>query len=285
MLGRITLFLFALLLVWGNLVAGMKAGLACPDWPLCHDQVLPPLRLDIWMEFTHRAIALLATLCLLPLAWQRFKAWRGAARLLPVAAVGLVAGEIVLGGLVVILELPVQLTTVHFMIGLAVFLLVLPMARHDGPAEAPRLALRGYAPLFAVLMLLLFAQAALGAYVRHAGAGLACPDFPTCLGRWLPPLYDPKLAVHIFHRLGGILILTTLAVLAAAARRDPRLREKRAAVNGLLLLCLLQLGIGAGVVLSGLHFLATALHLATALGMLGLIFWLFSGEQAPQASS
>jgi len=54
MLGRITVALFFLLLVWGNLVAGMKAGLACPDWPLCHGRVLPPFRLDVWMEFTHR---------------------------------------------------------------------------------------------------------------------------------------------------------------------------------------------------------------------------------------
>jgi heme A synthase len=44
MLGRVTVGLLFLLLVWGNLVAGLKAGLACPDWPLCHGKVLPPWR-------------------------------------------------------------------------------------------------------------------------------------------------------------------------------------------------------------------------------------------------
>jgi len=282
MFGRITVVLFALLLVWGNLVAGMKAGLACPDWPLCQGKVLPPLRLDVWMEFTHRMIAACATIALLILAWRRFRAYRGPSRLVPVAAVGLIAGEIVLGGMVVVLELPVQLTTVHFMIGLAIFFLVLVMARFDGDKEPPRFPVSGYAPLFVLLGALVFAQAALGAYVRHAGAGLACPDFPTCLGQWLPPLYDTRLAIHIFHRLVGIVILTTLAVLAVAATRDTWLRERRAPVTALLLLCLIQIGIGAGVVLSGLHYLATALHLATALGMLGLLFQLWSAKPAFQ---
>ena len=51
MLGRVTVAILFLVLVWGNMVAGLKAGLACPDWPLCHGRVLPPLRWDIYMEF------------------------------------------------------------------------------------------------------------------------------------------------------------------------------------------------------------------------------------------
>ena len=47
MLGRITLALFFLLLVWGNLVAGLEAGLGCPDWPLCRGVVIPPLKFDL----------------------------------------------------------------------------------------------------------------------------------------------------------------------------------------------------------------------------------------------
>ena len=51
MLGKATVGLLFLLLVWGNLVAGLKAGLACPDWPLCHGKVLPPFRVAISYNF------------------------------------------------------------------------------------------------------------------------------------------------------------------------------------------------------------------------------------------
>jgi heme A synthase len=266
MLGRITVALFFILLIWGNLVAGLKAGLACPDWPLCQGRILPPFRLDIWMEFTHRLIAAAATLFLLPLAYGRLMAYRGATKAVPLAALLLIAAEILIGGFAVLLELPVQLTTVHFMTGLMVFLLASYMAAFAG--EDARFSLRGYAGLFAGVGALLFSQAALGAYVRHSQAGLACTDFPTCQGSWLPPLWSGQIMIHYSHRLAAYLILATLAALFIATRVDGRLHRYRREALVLLLLCLAQIGVGAGVVLSELDFGATALHLAMVLIML-----------------
>src|SRR3989304_2325909 len=125
MLGRITVGLFFVLLLWGNLVAGR----------------------------------------------------RGGARL---------AAEIVRGGAVVLLELPVQLTTVHFTTGLFVFLLVYYMTAFDGVALPPSFSLKGYPGLFFGMGALVFLLAAMGAYVRHAGAGLSLPDWPTSLGGAVP---------------------------------------------------------------------------------------------------
>lgn len=267
MLGRITLALFFLLLVWGNLVAGLEAGLACPDWPLCRGDLIPPFRLDIWMEFTHRLIAAVATLFLLLLSWRRLKAYDGIAKAIPLAAIGLIAVVILLGGLTVIMELPAQITTIHFMTGLTVFLLVGYMAFFDGLEEPPRFTLKGYAGVFLGLVILLFFQASLGAYVRHSDAGSACPDFPTCLGSWLPHLSGGVL-VHYSHRLLAYLIVGTIATLAAAVFIDAKLKRHRPAALTLLALAVIQIGVGAGVVQSGLNFAATAFHLALALIML-----------------
>jgi heme A synthase len=268
MTGRISAALFFLLLVWGNLVAGMEAGLGCPDWPLCRGRFVPPAELDAWMEFGHRLIAAAATASLVLLARDRFGSYRGAARALPVAALSLVAVEIVLGGVVVLLELPADLTTVHFATGLAVFLLVCAMAFREGGPDAPPFPLSGYPALFLGAGALLFFQLVLGAYVRHSGAGLACTDFPTCAGSWLPGPSAGKPFVQSVHRLAGYLVFLTTVGIWISTRADARLEPFRKPALALAALCLVQIGVGAAVALSRLVPALAALHLAVALAMM-----------------
>jgi heme A synthase len=271
MLGRVTVGLLFLLLVWGNLVAGLKAGLACPDWPLCHGKVLPPWRWDIYMEFLHRVIAGVASLFLVALSARRFRAYEGAARLVPALAILLLLAEIGMGGAVVLLETPVQLTTFHFMTGLLVFLVAFYMMVYDGEYGRPGFSFRGPAALFLSVAALVYSQAALGAYVRHLEAGLACPDFPACMGRFIPPFLEGPVLAHYSHRLVGYLILLTALAVYLFVRRDPRQRGNRALAASFLGLVAIQIGVGAAVVLSKLNYLATAIHLAVALGMLSIL--------------
>ena len=278
MLGRVTVGLFFLLLVWGNLVAGLKAGLACPDWPLCHGKVLPPFRLDIYMEFFHRVIAAVAAGFLVALSWRRFRDYRGSARAVPLVALGLLAGEIALGGAVVLLRIPVQLTTVHFMAGLVVFLLAVYMSSFDGVREKPAFSLSGRSALFFGVGALVFLLAALGAYVRHADAGLACADWPTCVGGLFPKTLTGHVLIHFSHRVLAALVFLTIAALYASLALDRRMKENRGLARALLLLALAQVVIGGVVVLSRLNFLAAGLHLAVALGMLTVLFHLWARE-------
>ncbi len=279
MLGKITVGLFFLLLVWGNLVAGLKAGLACPDWPLCHGKVLPPFRADIYMEFLHRVIASLAGISLLLLSVRRFREYRGGSRTVPVLALALLACEVLLGGAVVLLQVPVNLTTAHFVLGLLVFLLALFMASFDGARAVPSFPLSGRALLFFGTGMLVFLLAALGAYVRHSDAGLACAGWPACGGGGIfPTQLTGHLLVHFSHRVLAALVFLTILALYAAASLDGRLRDAKGLSGVLLLLAAAQVAAGGVVVLSGLYFLATGLHLAIALGMLGVLFALWARE-------
>jgi cytochrome c oxidase assembly protein subunit 15 len=271
MLGRVTVGLLFLLLVWGNLVAGLKAGLACPDWPLCYGKVVPPFRWDIYMEFGHRVIAAVTSIFLVALAAGRYRKYEGSARMVPVLAIALLLVEIGMGGAVVLLETPVRLTTVHFMIGLLVFLLAWYMMTFDGVHDRPAFAFRGPAALFLSVAALVFSQSALGAFVRHLDAGLACPDFPTCLGSWVPPLFAGTVLAHFSHRMLGYLVLLTAAMLYLFVRRDARQRRNRPLALFFLVLVAVQIGVGGLVVLSGLHYLAAALHLAVGLGILSVL--------------
>ncbi|MCL5966177.1 MAG: COX15/CtaA family protein [Deltaproteobacteria bacterium] len=278
MLGRITVGLFFFLLVWGNLVAGLKAGLGCPDWPLCHGKILPPFRWDIYMEFTHRVIGAVAGLFLVALSWRRFKVYKGGARAVPVLAVGLLATEVVLGGVVVLLEIPAQLTTVHFMMGLAVFLLAYYMMTFDGVSRPPVFSAKGYGALFLGMTVLVFALAALGAYVRHSGAGLAISRWPLSNSGLFPAALTGPVLIQFSHRVVAALVFLTVAALYAAAVRDERLAFHRKSARDLFLMIVAQVLVGGVVILSGLSFLATGLHLAVALGMLMILVAMWSRE-------
>ena len=278
MLGRATVGLFFLLLVWGNLLAGLKAGLACPDWPLCYGKVLPPFRVDIYMEFLHRVIAAIAGLFLAFLCLRRYRDYRGAARAVPILAAGFLAVEIVLGGAVVLFHIPVQLTTVHFMLGLAVFLLAVYMAHFDGVYDPPAFSFSGRPALFFGIGALVFLLAGLGAYVRHADAGLACAGWPICADGLIPKALTGHVLIHFSHRMLAALVFLTIVALYASVALDRRSKENRGLARALLLLAAGQVAVGGLVVLTKLYFLATGLHMAIALGMLVVLFHLWARE-------
>ncbi|HSC34575.1 MAG TPA: COX15/CtaA family protein, partial [Thermodesulfobacteriota bacterium] len=271
MIAKITLFLLFLLLIWGNLVAGLKAGLACPDWPLCHGTVLPPFRWDIYMEFMHRIIGGVTSLFLVILSYQRFRAYRGYVKLVPVIILLLLLAQIVLGGIVVLLELPVDLTTYHFANAIVIFALTLYISFYDGNKRKPRFSIDGYKGLFFFLGLLVFVQAVLGAYVRHSGSGLACPDFPTCLGYWIPPELSGIILNHFVHRVVAYIITITVIVLLLSSYMAKGLRMFRKELLILICLIILQIALGVGVVQTRINFAVTALHLSIALLILSLV--------------
>jgi heme a synthase len=140
-------------------------------------------------------------------------------------------------------------------------------------------------------LVLTYALIVLGAWVRATGSGLACPDWPTCYGHLLPlpgaiPVdagyaYRQVMAEWLHRLLAGVILGPLILVIGWLAWRarghNPRLPGYAAA---LVLLLLVQAGLGGVTVLDQNSPWSVALHLTTALSLFSVL-WLIHARTAP----
>lgn len=269
-------FMF-LLIVVGSIVRTTGSGLSCPDWPLCHGQLIPPMQFNILMEWMHRLIALVVGLMLAGTAvlvamYPETRARYGGLAALSVA---LYFSQALLGALTVWKLLDPSVVSGHLAVGLLLFATFVTLATlahgeaEERPANSGAVRPAGLLTLFALATLLVWFQSVLGGMVSTNHASLACPDWPTCNGEWFPRLQG-LVGLQVLHRYGAYLLTIVLFTVALSAEKvgDPRVR-----FLGLLAgrLVLLQLGVGVINVLLGVPVWVSALHLGNAAAILAVM--------------
>lgn len=114
-----------------------------------------------------------------------------------------------------------------------------------------------------------YATIVLGGYVSSIGAGLACPDWPTCRGQLVPPLTDPAVVAEYFHRLAavttGLLALATLVLVWTFHRET---RELALATTAAFVLLTVQVLLGMVTITSLLDPVVVTAHLGVATAFL-----------------
>jgi len=262
-------------LVVGSVVRTTGSGLSCPDWPLCHGRLIPPLQFNVLLEWVHRLIALAVGVLLAATTATVLAHGATRARLGGLVALGLVLYlvQALLGALTVWKLLDPSVVSGHLAVGLLLFACLVTtsvLARFEAvpPAAAERARPAGSLGWLTAVVAATWLQAVLGGMVSTNHAGLACPDWPTCNGQWLPPLVG-LVGLQALHRLGAYVLVALLVAVWASTRRSPdaTLRAIGRALPGL---GLLQAALGVANVLLGLPVWISALHLANAALILAL---------------
>ena len=305
-------FLAVFVVVLGAYVRLSDAGLGCPDWPGCYgtlsvpesqsaiaqaQSVFPDKPVVVhkaWKEMIHRYAAgtlglIILALCLL--SWKA-KRYINVSPWLPTALVFIVMFQAMLGMWTVTLLLKPVIVSAHLLGGMTTLAILTWIAhRHFGTivgdmveSSTLRLVIRG-------ALLIIFAQIFLGGWTSTNYAALACTDFPTCHGEWMPtmdfgtafhwvrelgktangqPLGLPAfVAIQWTHRVGAAITFFYLGTLAMMLLRNQRLKS-----FGWLLLSLLLVQISLGIGNLILHLpliLAVAHNMGAALLLLTIV--------------
>ena len=282
--------LAASVVVLGAWVRLTDAGLGCPDWPGCYGHWYPQTQHEFGKalrEMIHRyAATTLGLIITTLLAWAIVNRKDRDQPRVPVAALFVVVClQGLLGAKTVTLLLTPLIVTAHLLGGLTtlglLWWLALPPGRRD--LSDRETGLRAFAICGFVVLVL---QIALGGWTSTNYAAVACPDLPTCQGRWWPPmnfrdafmlwrgpgidyeggvLANPaRVAIHFTHRMGAAVtgsVLICLGIVTLLRAHRGRLRRAGAL---LALAVVLQISIGIATVHWGFPLPLATLHNAGA---------------------
>jgi len=299
------LYLALLVVPLGAYVRLSDAGLGCPDWPGCYGKLVgvpehpveqaaavqafpdrPVEPAKAWKEMIHRYAAGtlgLLVFALAGLAWRRQPA-------VSAGLVGIIVFQALLGMWTVTLLLKPVIVSGHLLGGMTVIALLTLLAMPDRQPSARRAGPAGALLLARLALVVVVIQIALGGWLTSNYAALACRDFPTCQGDWVPDMnfgqaftlvrelghtgdggllsMSALTAIHWAHRLGALLVLLTVGALALRLAA-PCWRNWAFALAATLAL---QLGLGIVNVLTSLPLaLAVAHNFGAALLLLHVV--------------
>ena len=269
-----------LLIAAGGMVTSTGSGLAVPDWPTTYGYSMVTFPLDkmvggIFYEHGHRLIATTVGLLTIgALIWLWKVESRPWVRRLGVIALVAVVLQGVLGGITVLYLLPDAVSISHAGLAqiffcLTVTLVIVTSNGWRRPARVPANddILRSRLIL---LTAAIYIQILLGATMRHTGAGLAIPDFPLVYGGVFPPVWTFDIAIHYAHRVGALVVaILVVQQFLRIRRRNADRPELVAPATLLLATVIVQIALGASVVLTGKNEIVNTVHVATGALLLG----------------
>lgn len=222
-----TLVLLGAILALGVVALGAyvrlsDAGLGCPDWPGCYGtltvpqseaaiasaQTSYPSNIIVvgkaWREMIHRYFAGtlgLIVLAIFVLGWTAKREIKSSPWT-PSFLLVLIAFQAMLGMWTVTMLLKPAVVSAHLLGGMSTLAVLSWLAhRHWGHSSISIVKLPRLRLAIRLAIVVIFMQIFLGGWTSTNYAALACTDFPTCHGVWVPDM-DFKDAFHMVRELG-----------------------------------------------------------------------------------
>ena len=298
--------------VLGAYVRLSDAGLGCPDWPGCYGALTVPESESAiqaahtayphstvhvgkaWKEMAHRYLAGTLGLIILSMVVLGWRAKREIKTTpwLPTFLVVFIGFQAALGMWTVTMLLKPAIVTSHLLGGMTSLAILIWLAhRHWGSFNVDVYIPVGMRLAIRFALVVIFMQILLGGWTSTNYAALACTDFPTCHGVWLPEM-NFRDAFHLFRELGqnadgGALTLASITAIQWAHRIGAAitliylgilalnvLKYRQLKLLGILLLFVLAAQISLGVANLILHLplvLAVAHNFGAALLVVTLV--------------
>ncbi|PSF13122.1 COX15/CtaA family protein [Marinobacter shengliensis] len=268
-----------------------------------------------WPEMIHRYAAGILGLVVFGLAAIAVRNRRaGVPVKLPLFIAAFILLQGAFGAWTVTLKLWPQVVALHLLGGFTTLTLLLLLtlrlrkrSRSVAPSSTASPALARLRPWMYGGLLLVIMQIALGAWTAANYAAVACTDLPTCQGQWWPegmdfrhgfditqqvgPNYlggqltaDGRVAIHVTHRLGAVIVLGYFLVLLALLWRH---RSDSGLDSSILLVAaalVVQIGLGLANVWLHIPLAIAVAHNAMGAGLLlAIVHLIWHHRQLPQA--
>ncbi|MGD9710661.1 MAG: heme A synthase [Thermomicrobiales bacterium] len=270
-----------IVLMMGSTVTSTGSGEGCGrSWPLCHGEFIPSYAVETAIEFSHRIVTAIEGLLIAATAIGAILIRRGSreVRIYVAVMVGTLLLQSGLGAAAVMWPQSPQIMAAHFGISMTCFAAVFLLTRllYEKPGVVDPIALQArtnplpaWFPLGAWGMLVgSIIVAYVGAYMRHSGNEMACHEWPSCNGQFIPDLTSPA-GIAFTHRLAAVaLMLLVYGLTWVIWKLQPHYRSMLVVLGAASVAITLQALAGGAVVLSRLDIWATLAHAA-------LMAWLF----------